>query len=586
MGQSLSFTNAGATPVKNPLTWGPLGAVAGAVKSIGSALTPPKTPTPVSGGAKSVGVLAPQSTALKGLMPDYSKPNIMGSLKNVASNQPIGTGQVAQTPPAQTGTNPGMINQPVKSVTGVDGSKTEYHAPAETTPPVYDPKTGFVTDYGKSVGTKAVQPGDPLAPQTTATPTPITTPTPTVTPATDTTNISNPALLERLSSAGIGGQESPQVAKARQDLLDAQKQFAQQTSNINQSGTWTGRALGEQGQANIQNASVLNALQGTLGSALTSQGQQIGATQAALGATAPLEQFGMKINPQTGQLIGGEGTMARQVIEGGLAKALQLYNSGTVTMDQAIQTSGLGMLGSAANALMSSAIMSQGGANPVTQSAAATQNVGQGLAAGGQAYALDTGLKQLTTLTPIVNTIMSKANINPTTSPLYNEQIGKYQANLGQPGAMNQLNIVMGELRKFQSQLLSSGAGGIPTDVSNTINSTDISKLSLKDINTALETMDILGKNQQAVLQGQSTSSMGKTSLYTGTPQQVTSNVPVATPGAGVGAGITSPLGQFAAGSALGLVPTAVSGVAQGATQGAGMAVGSKLLKWIAPMAL
>lgn len=77
------------------------------------------------------------------------------------------------------------------------------------------------------------------------------------------------------------GNESPQVAKARQDLLDAQKQFAQQTNDINQSGTWTSRALGEQGQANIQNSNVLNALQGTLSSALSSQGQQIGALGTA-----------------------------------------------------------------------------------------------------------------------------------------------------------------------------------------------------------------------------------------------------------------------------------------------------------------
>lgn len=125
----------------------------------------------------------------------------------------------------------------------------------------------------------------------------------TATPPAPTYNQNNPGLYGQLitglantSQAGnpiattagnnlnaLGTQDSPDVLQARQNLLDAQRQFAKQTSNINQSGTWTSRALGEQGQANIQNSNVLNALQGTLGSALSSQGQKISAATAAGG---------------------------------------------------------------------------------------------------------------------------------------------------------------------------------------------------------------------------------------------------------------------------------------------------------------
>lgn len=87
---------------------------------------------------------------------------------------------------------------------------------------------------------------------------------------------------EQLLKYGTG-YESPQVAKARQDLLDAQNQIQAQTRGINTSGTWTSRALGEQGQANIQNANILANLQGALSSAYSSQGQQIGALGTAQG---------------------------------------------------------------------------------------------------------------------------------------------------------------------------------------------------------------------------------------------------------------------------------------------------------------
>ena len=126
------------------------------------------------------------------------------------------------------------------------------------------------------------------------------------------------------------GQESPQVVEARKNLLEAQKQFAQQTSDINQSGTWTSRALGEQGQANIKNSAVLNALQGTLSSALSSQGQQIGALGTA--------QSGAQT--QAGRATGTAGTVLSASLPGQISGSTRTYNpldpTGTSTIESGV----------------------------------------------------------------------------------------------------------------------------------------------------------------------------------------------------------------------------------------------------------
>ena len=103
--------------------------------------------------------------------------------------------------------------------------------------------------------------------------------------------------------------------KTAQDILDFNKQKAQQTSDINQSGTWTSRALGEQGQANIQNAATEAALSGKLQAqsnvitgANTQQGLLQSALQNAIGYAQPqLGAVGTQTyyNPITGQTSNG-----------------------------------------------------------------------------------------------------------------------------------------------------------------------------------------------------------------------------------------------------------------------------------------
>lgn len=227
-----------------------------------------------------------------------------------SSYSPMGAMNSGQgsTNPISLGTNNGLISPhptttpttPAKKVTTTDTmgnvTSTEYHAP--TPQASYDTKTGFLSDYGKSIGAKAVQQGDPLysAPETKNSNAPVGS-----TVGTQIQNVANTGQQtpqEQQTYSGLMNQSqnaSPEYIAAQaeanrinQQMEAAKTQFAKQTSDINQSGTWTSRALGEQGQANIQNAATLSALgsqyQGAtnqVGQANTQQGLQVQAGTAA-----------------------------------------------------------------------------------------------------------------------------------------------------------------------------------------------------------------------------------------------------------------------------------------------------------------
>jgi len=119
-------------------------------------------------------------------------------------------------------------------------------------------------------------------------------------------------LANKSQQSGADYQNAQNEAnKINQQIEDAKKQMAQQTSDINQSGTWTSRALGEQGQANIQNAATLAALgsqyQGAtnqIGAANTQQGLLQQALQQAVGYAQPTSNI-INVNPITGLPVAG-----------------------------------------------------------------------------------------------------------------------------------------------------------------------------------------------------------------------------------------------------------------------------------------
>lgn len=184
--------------------------------------------------------------------------------------------------------------------------------------PAYDTQTGFLTAYGKSIGDKPTQANDPanaapVSQQTTAGM--ISPTTGTNANGSTTSGVYTPPNqgTQGVSQGGLIGNAVAQsqapsqaytdamtkVNQDRQNISDLNKAEAQQTSDINQSGTWTSRALGEEGQANQQNAQTFagltNQLAGdttNLNAANTQQGLQQSALSTALGANAPITGVG------------------------------------------------------------------------------------------------------------------------------------------------------------------------------------------------------------------------------------------------------------------------------------------------------
>lgn len=266
----------------------------GAVPTTGkvTGVLAPNNPNGIGTSAQTTGM----SSANASMVPQGTNPGLLNSVSpnthTITTNSTTGATTAKPTP------NPSVLAQQ-QSLNQANKNTAGYVPLVEDG--IAGPKTSAaIAQYGYNTQT-----GQPNNPTTTASTTPTQTPSPTPTTpqvgnasanAQTVLNSGNQTPQEQATYQGLlnygTGTESPEVTQARQNLLDAQKQFAQQTSDINQSGTWTSRALGEQGQANIQNSNTLNALSGTLNSALTSQGQQIGALGTANSAAQTTAQRG------------------------------------------------------------------------------------------------------------------------------------------------------------------------------------------------------------------------------------------------------------------------------------------------------
>jgi LysM repeat protein len=129
----------------------------------------------------------------------------------------------------------------------------------------------------------------------------------------------NPPSVGDISStlANLKNNPSPQVEAARNALQDYQAKIANRNRQINTSGTWTGRALGQEQQFAQQDAATIASLQQALSNALTEQQQQIQALESAQSAVMP-QQYGITTTPYN-PATGTYGTMAgTQAGTGGL----------------------------------------------------------------------------------------------------------------------------------------------------------------------------------------------------------------------------------------------------------------------------
>jgi hypothetical protein len=152
--------------------------------------------------------------------------------------------------------------------------------------------SGKETVYGQPAApaTATVPPIAPPKPAPTAVPAGPYTP-----PNQGTTGVNQGGIIGNL--LGIAQNESPEVSKARADLKGLSETYAKQTSNLESSPIDLSLATGQQGILNRLFAAKQGAAQTALQSALTSQGQQISATQGAGSLNAPIT------NPQTGGLV-------------------------------------------------------------------------------------------------------------------------------------------------------------------------------------------------------------------------------------------------------------------------------------------
>lgn len=378
------------------------------------------------------------------------------------------------------------------------------------------------------------------------------TSTPEYKAALDKANSFNDALLKSRTNQAHGLAENAmnpiplQFQQGRAQVL--QNQYGQEQAAL---GAAYNAATAQQGQANTQ------------------QGLQQGAVTTALNATMPQMQFGMLTNPQTGEIVGGQGSNAQQLMGSSLQKAQQMFANGS-SFEDAIAQSGLAQFGNLGSSLLSSAIMSGGGGgyNPTaynTQVGVNQQNLAQTQQA---AFQLDTALKNVGTLSPKILGIIKSSGLNPTDTSLANEPINNYISKLGNTAAATALNTTLADLQSYTSAIISSGSALTPTETSALSALQNPRTLSYKQMEYYLTILEDLGKNRQAVNQSQISGLGGSNIGYTGNQQSTTGAFPVAPKNTNIGSNIQNPTLQALAGGGLNLGGKALSLGAQGATAG------------------
>lgn len=293
--------------------------------------------------------------------------------------------------------------------------------------------------------------------------------------------------------------------------------------------------------------------------------QQSGLNQAGSLATQQVQApYGTPLyNPTTGQFTSSATSGAGGgAINSAVSQAVQLMQNGATQAD-AFSTSGLDNFGYAGQAAFAQAQQQASGGtyNPTLSNAFAQSSASQGAAFKEQAVQIQNALQSLENVVPAATNIVSQ--INSSDSPLKNAPIQQYIASLGNTDAASQMNLVMADIKKYTGQLLAMNAGGIPTDVSNSMASIDPSLLNASQLGHYLQMADYLGNQQKSAIQSQiyglaSTPYAG----YTGGAP--TGSVPANNANTSLGSGITSTSGQIAAGAGLDVA----SGVAKAATNG------------------
>lgn len=176
--------------------------------------------------------------------------------------------------------------------------------------PQYDAKTGFLTDYGKSLGLKAVQPGDPttssVGNQRSALPTSSNTPTPTTTntggTVTNNPPQSNNAYLNQVQALS---QLSPAEVDAQKQLNTLQSNATQGQFNVSQQPIAQSFVSGQQAAMQTQANIAQQPLQMKLALAQSQRQAALDSAKTALAYQSPVSVgLGTNlVNPLTGGTV-------------------------------------------------------------------------------------------------------------------------------------------------------------------------------------------------------------------------------------------------------------------------------------------
>lgn len=338
---------------------------------------------------------------------------------------------------------------------------------------------------------------------------------------------------------GAAGQMTPEEVAARQELARLKGETAEKSQNIlthpGVGGFAMGRDAINQRYAQGQESTLAEQISAYAAERAAAQGAYQGQSAAQQGAgglmgtaagyAQPVTQFGQLTNPQSGEVVSPSG--GNPQLNTAVQQAVQLVQNGATPQD-AMSQSGISNFGLPGQQAFTTAMqqVSDGTYNPTQWSAGAQQNASQATATQQQAFTMDTALKQLGTIQPLITNFMTQSGLNSQDNPDFNAAMQTYYGKFLSPGNKQIFETYMGDIQKYTSQILAAGSGTIPTDVSNTLSNFDPRNLTASQLQPYLDSLKKLGDNQLSVLQGQ-TSATGGTG-YTGTPTSVTKTPTVA----------------------------------------------------------
>lgn len=294
--------------------------------------------------------------------------------------------------------------------------------------------------------------------------------------------------------------------RINQQIEDAKAQFAKQTSDINQSGTWTSRALGEQGQANIQNSATLAALgsqyQGAtnqVGQANTQQGLQQSALGTAINANAPIQQpySNMLINPATGQPYSQSGGTLQDAVSG----VAQKLTNGQMTYNDALQAlSGYG----------------QGGVNALQQALPPGFNVAQSNTLAGTQGTIKPAFDYAKLAMDNLKTSFGNLSVpgqGSNVQPI--ADVSNWFSNISGIGkeAVRTKEGALAEARSAIQKVLASIQGGTPTDYTGQSHALLPDNATPADVDAAMQNLQTLGQGKVDIYgnPGQANNTSGST---------------------------------------------------------------------------